>query len=86
MIKTKIPHKSSWISFAMTWVMAFATLIGSSDIERRVPVLVSTSSTGNIGQATFNQTWARNDTENETVHMPSKFDVGLRMPGITGRM
>jgi hypothetical protein len=33
------------------------------------------------GESLYN----RNDNENETVHMPTKFDVGLRIAAISGK-
>lgn len=65
------------------WAMTLATLIGMTDLTRQIPVIVAT---GNSAFITPNPTdlWTRKG-ENETVHMPTKFDIGLRMPGVTGR-
>jgi hypothetical protein len=67
--------------------MMLATLIGSLQISRtsREPVVVNTvRPVYSYVNAGFDD-WNRNDTENETVHLPTKFDVGLHITAVTGR-
>ena len=65
--------------------MALATLIGMADVahEPRAVVNVIRPAYASISDASH--LWNRGDNENETVHMPTKFDIGLRIPGIAGR-
>ncbi len=66
------------------WVLTLATLVASIHAIRQ-QVVVSTMrpafAYANNGENLYN----RNDNENETVHMPTKFDIGLRVAAISGK-
>lgn len=69
------------------WLMAFTTLfIGGTEYLGREPMAVVNTVNPVYAMVTNqpNQLWSRNDNENETVHMPTKFDIGLRTPAIAG--
>jgi hypothetical protein len=88
--KTKINKENNFSAKLMivaAWVMMAVTLIGTIDIVRsaRQPVVVNTVRPAfSYADDGFNL-WNRNDNENETVHLPTKFDVGLRIAAISGR-
>lgn len=67
------------------WLMAVATLIGMTEINREPVALVNSGASHYMTVNDVSNLWTRKDSENETVHMPTKFDIGLRIPGITGR-
>lgn len=66
------------------WVLTLATLIASVHAIRQ-QVVVSTMrpafAYADYGENLYN----RNDSENETVHMPTKFDIGLRITAVSGK-
>jgi hypothetical protein len=69
------------------WAMTLATLIGSTQISResRQPVIVNSVHPAYSYVNTGFDLWNRNDNENETVHLPTKFDIGLRSSIIAGK-
>lgn len=66
------------------WIVTLATLVASIHAIRQ-QVIVSTLrpvfAYADNGENLYN----RNDNENETVHMPTKFDVGQRIAAISGK-
>ena len=66
------------------WVLALATLVASVHVIRQ-QVAVSTMRPAYAYADNDENLWNRNDNENETVHMPTKFDIGLRIAAISGK-
>lgn len=66
------------------WVLTLATLLGSMHTIRQ-RVVVNTIRPAYAYATNDDNEWNRNDNENETVHMPDKFDVGLRIAAISGK-
>lgn len=66
------------------WVLALATLVASVHVIRQ-QVTVNTLRPAYAYADNDENLWNRNDNENETVHMPTKFDVGLRISAISGK-
>lgn len=66
------------------WVLAIATLFASVHTIRQ-QVAVSMMRPAFAYASDDENLWNRNDNENETVHMPTKFDVGLRIAAIAGK-
>jgi hypothetical protein len=64
------------------WAMAFIMLFGASDVTRQPAVVNMTRPAYAYINPGLNL-WSRNDTENETVHMPTKFDIGLQVAPIS---
>lgn len=67
--------------------MTLATLASSTDASRymRQPVTVNFMKPAYAYANADESLWARNDSENETVHLPTKFDIGLQMATVGGR-
>jgi hypothetical protein len=68
------------------WILTIATLVGSLQTVRqlRQPIISSMRPAfayADNGENLYN----RNDNENETVHSPTKFDVGLKITAISGK-
>ena len=89
-IKTKIyqENKTKVLLTAISaWVLALATLASSTDLSRisRQPVVVNFARPTYAYANADENIWARNDSENETVHLPTKFDIGLQMATVGGR-
>jgi hypothetical protein len=85
-IKQDVQLKVICTSLA-AWAMAFTTLfIGGTEYLGREPMAVVNVVNPVYAMVTNqpNQLWSRNDNENETVHMPTKFDIGLQVPAIAG--
>ena len=70
-----------------SWAMMFATLIGSSQVSRsaKQPIVVNTARPVYSYVDSGVNLWNRNDNENETVHLPSDFDIGIQEAAVTGR-
>ena len=66
------------------WVLAIATLFASVHMIRQ-QVAISTMRPAFAYANDDESQWNRNDNENETVHMPTKFDVGLRIAAVAGK-
>ena len=66
------------------WVLTLATLVASVHAIRQ-QVVVSTMRPAFAYADNGENLYNRNDNENETVHMPTKFDVGLRIAAISGK-
>jgi hypothetical protein len=66
------------------WVMAAATLFGAAEVSRR-PVVVGMARPAYAYVNPGLNLWSRNDNENETVHMPTKYDIGLQRVVVGGR-
>lgn len=66
------------------WILTLATLLGSVHTVRQ-RVVVNTTRPAYAYATNDENDWNRNDNENETVHMPDKFDVGLRIAAISGK-
>jgi len=69
------------------WTMVIGTLIGTSSDSKisRQPVVLNMARPSYAYVTPGPNTWARNDSENETVHMPTEFDIGIHIVGIGGR-
>lgn len=67
------------------WVMATATLIGLTQHDERRQGVVNSTRPAYVFVDENSNNWNRNDSENETVHMPTKFDVGLHITAVGGR-
>ncbi len=86
--KNDTPNQTSLLLTAIgSWAMMLATLISSTQISRNV----RQAAVVNIARPAYSfvntgfDSWNRNDTENETVHLPTKFDIGVRSTAITGK-
>lgn len=66
------------------WVLTLATLLSSMHAIRQ-RVVVNTIRPAYAYATNDDNEWNRNDNENETVHMPDKFDVGLRIAAVSGK-
>jgi hypothetical protein len=66
------------------WVLTLATLLGSTYTIRQ-RVVVNTMRPAYAYATNDDDLWNRNDNENETVHLPTKFDIGLRIAAISGK-
>jgi hypothetical protein len=88
--KTKTHQKSLSVPYSTiatsigAWIMAIATLIGMTEIGHN-PVAVLNTQPSYTPAGHSLDLWTRKDSENETVHMATKYDVGLKIPGIAGR-
>jgi hypothetical protein len=83
---TNIRQKNNYKAFATAlgaWLVAFATLFGAADISRQ-PVVVNMMRPAYAYVSPGLNLWSRNDSENETVHMPTKFDIGLQTAAVGG--
>jgi hypothetical protein len=69
------------------WLMMLTTIAGMFGFMKTVvTVTTGTGAAYILSEGGLSEhMWSRNDSENESVHMPTKFDVGLRTPGIAGR-
>lgn len=66
------------------WALMFGTFIGMADVAREPAVVLATDDPAAHSNFDANEL-LRKESENETVHMPTKYDVGLRMNAISGR-
>ena len=66
------------------WVLTLATLVASVQTLRQ-QVVVSSARPAFAYADTESNLWNRNDDENETVHMSTKFDIGLHVAAISGK-
>lgn len=84
-MKTEQSPSSKVVLTAISaWVLAVATLFASVHTIRQ-QAAVSTMRPAFAYANDDESLWNRNDNENETVHMPTKFDVGLRIVAISGK-
>jgi hypothetical protein len=72
------------ITALSAWIMAAATLLGSTQVSRQ-PVVVNMARPAYAYINPGLNVWNRNDNENETVHMPTKFDIGVQGVEVGGR-
>jgi len=87
-IKTVQDDTSSVVLTALgAWVMALATLVGSMQEPRagRQPVVMNSVRPAYAYVGSGLEPLNRNDNENETVHMPTMFDVGKHTAAISGK-
>jgi hypothetical protein len=79
-----IRTKNVVLTALSAWVLTLATLVASVHVVRQ-QVVVSTMrpafAYADEGESLYN----RNDNEDETVHMPTEFDIGLRIAAISGK-
>ena len=66
-------------------MIAIATLISTTDVSRLGRDAIVTLNPAPAFANPAAVQWARNDSENETVHMPTKYDIGLRIAAVTGK-
>lgn len=81
--KTKI-----WLTSIGAWILTLATLIGTTKFSKefvRQPVIANAVPSIHTFIGIDSEQWSRNDNENETVHMPTKFDVGLKIAVVAGK-
>jgi hypothetical protein len=78
-----IPY-STILTAIGAWLMAVATVIGVTDVNRRTEVVLNTVAPVYVAVDDSSPLYTRNDNENETVHMPTKFDV-IRITGVMGK-
>jgi hypothetical protein len=84
-MKTNTDSTKKVITTALSaWILTLATLVASVHTIRQ-QVAVSTMRPVYAYADANDNIWNRNDNENETVHMPTKFDVGLRITAISGK-
>lgn len=79
-----IRTKNVVLTALSAWVLTLATLVASVHAVRQqivVNTLRPAFAYADSGENLYN----RNDNENETVHMPTKFDIGLRIAAISGK-
>ncbi len=75
------------LTIAGAWIVALVTLASAADMSKlaREPRAVSSvHPTYAFADSGVDQ-WNRNDNENETVHLPTKFDIGVRINAVSGR-
>lgn len=75
------------LTMVSSWVVALVTLAAAADMSRtaREPrVINSVHPAYSFADSGVNE-WNRNDNENETVHLPTKYDIGLASYKIAGR-
>ena len=76
----------TWVTLG-AWIMTFATIASSLQIARssRQPVALNTVRPAYALANPTDDIFNRNDNENETVHLPTKFDAGQHVTAIAGR-
>lgn len=71
----------------VAWLLIFTMVLGVSKTSRGPVATVNTvNPVYAMASNEASHTMTRSDNENETVHMQSKFDTGLRAAGITGHL
>jgi hypothetical protein len=84
-MKTEVVHTRNVVLTALSaWILTLATLVASVHAVRQ-QVVVSTMRPAFAYADAGDNLYNRNDNENETVHMPTKFDIGLRIAAISGK-
>lgn len=84
-MKTEVARTRNVVLTALSaWILTLATLVASVHTVRQ-QVVVSTMRPAFAFADGGENLYSRNDNENETVHMPTKFDVGLRIAAISGK-
>lgn len=75
------------LSMAGAWIVALVTLASAADMARSAREPRAVSSVHPVYAFADNgiNQWNRNDNENETVHLPDRYDVGLANYRISGR-
>jgi hypothetical protein len=71
-----------------SWVLVLATLVSNfTHDERRAKAqaFINPVKPVYVYVHADNQPVSRIDNENETVHMPTKFDIGLKMNAVSGK-
>lgn len=66
------------------WILMAATVLSATRIDRQ-PRIVMNNVVPVYAQVSPINDLARKDSETETVHMPSKFDIGVRLNAISGK-
>ena len=84
-MKTDVIRTKNVVLTALSaWILTLATLVASVHAIRQ-QVVVSTMRPAFAYADEGENLYNRNDNENETVHMPTKFDIGLRIAAISGK-
>ncbi|HSW80267.1 MAG TPA: hypothetical protein VLG47_05815 [Candidatus Saccharimonadales bacterium] len=75
------------LTIAGAWIVALVTLAAAADMSRTAREPRAVSSVHPVYAFADNgvNQWNRNDNENETVHLPTKFDIGVRINAVSGR-
>lgn len=79
-----IRKKNVLLTSLSAWVLTLATLVASVHAIRQ-QVVVSAMRPAFAYADNGENLYNRNDNENETVHMPTKFDIGLRVTAVSGK-
>jgi len=77
-----------WLTSLGAWTLTLATIIGTTKFSRelvRQPIIANATPSIQAFAGAESEQWSRNDNENETVHMPTKFDIGLRSAVVSGK-
>jgi hypothetical protein len=76
-----------WLTSLGAWILTFATVIGTAKFSKelvRQPIVANATPSFHTFAGPDSSLWSRNDNENETVHMPTKFAV-VRAAVVSGK-
>lgn len=84
MEKNQTAKSKVMLTILGAWLLTITTLVASVQVIRQ-QVVVNTARPAYAVADVGGNLWNRNDNENETVHMPTEFDIGLRSAAISGK-